>query len=222
MHRTTFKAFVLNAILLFLLGAGISNVYAGSMFLSKRVSIDVKNQTVEQVLHTVEVKASVLFMYNPQMFNAKRKLSLQLHASVQEVLQHVINNKDVVFYELNNYIVITTRREAPKQIQYVSAALADNVAKLQVADTVRIFDTILVHDTLRFSITDTIRVYDTVKVEKPKPTNPNKSDDNNEATKPETLSTVNNRNFFVTTEIGPQYSDLLPDASWVVSGIILC
>lgn len=213
MPKLPFKALLINVVIIFFLGAGISNVYAGSVFLSKRLSIDVKNQTVEQVLHLVETKASVLFMYNPQMFNAKRRLTLQLHASVQEILQHVINNKELVFYEMNNYIVITTKHEAPKQIQYISAALTESAAKSQIVDTVRIYDTIVINDTIRVSVVDTITVYDTIRnIKSPVK---EKTAEKTATSKSDAIATVNNRSFFISSDFGPQYSDLLPDAGWL-------
>ena len=211
------KVFLL---LIILFGAGISSVYAGSVFLSKSVNLSVQNVTLEQALHQIEERTGVQFMYNPRMLKSNRKVSIQKQASVQELLQQLINNNELVFYELNNVVVITSRREAPKQVQVVSAAPAAPtpttvVVHKTVYDTVTISRTVTVYDTSRLIVTDTVRVYDTVKptIKPLAESKENKSEAT--ASSADVISSVGIKNLFITLEGGPQYSDLMPNYTWL-------
>jgi len=203
---------ILQSILLLLfIGAGLPKMYAGSVLLSKRISIHVQKQTLESVLHVIEKKATVQFMYNPQMFNVKRVLSLNLEGvTLQEVLQNTINNKDLVFYEMGNYIVITNKRDAPKQANVITAIpqpqTENEITHKIVVDTIHTFDTITISktDTNHVVIQDTVKVFDTITKTITREMNP--LDEPTMQTKPQ---------WFAEASVAPLYTDLLPQSNWL-------
>ena len=146
-------------------------MYAGSVLLSKRINISVSKQTTQNVLTLIEKKSGVHFMYNPQMVNLKKVVSLDIkNGSIQHVLQILINNRDVVFYEMGNYVVITHKNQAPVQANIISAFLPKsdslNANSKMVIDTIHMYDTIVVNKTQykNIEIFDTVKVFDTVKI----------------------------------------------------------
>ena len=171
MQRKRYKYIVVNIVTLFIMGAGIPKMYAGSVLLSKRISLHMQKQTLETVFLEIEKRADVQLMFNPQLLNANRIISVDLqNTSLKEVLQSIINNSDFVFYELGQTIVITSKRKASTRNDVVPAILPANKSLKQnnavTIKTVTFFDTIrtTINDTNRIAIIDTIKRYDTVKV----------------------------------------------------------
>ena len=203
-------------LVLLFLGAGLPKMYAGSVLLSRRINLNVQKKSIETVLHLVEKKTNIQFMYNPQMFNLKRLVSVSLqNSTLQEVLQVVINNKELVFYEMGKYIVITNKRQAPIQTDVVSAYLPiisnqikeENNRQL-IVDTIHFYDTIKITKTKteRLVIYDTIRIYDTItKMVRPV------------VSQSEIISVdkPSNSKWFAQIAFGPSCADLLPQTKWI-------
>jgi len=216
MPQKLLKNIIKSIILLIFIGAGLPKMYAGSVLLSKRISINVQKQSIEKVLHLIEKKAEVQFMYNPQMFNLKKVVTLQLqNSSIKEILQNLINNKDIVFYEMGKYIVLTNKLQAPVQANVISAIPStqqlDYIDKTTqhrlILDTIHTYDTIKINKTVtnRVNVFDTITIFDTVRtfIKKEIPTN--------------SVSTkaVSNTKWFSEIAYAPTYSDLLTNSKWL-------
>ena len=170
MPKIRFRHIIISSLVLLFIGAGLPKMYAGSVLLSKRISLTVQKQSIETVLHLVEKKADVQFMYNPQMFKAKRLISVSLqNASVQDILKAILNNKDLAFYEMGKYIVITKKNDAPIQANAIVAYLEPTDNPMQstpklLVDTIHFYDTIRVTktETKQVVVQDTVTVYDTI------------------------------------------------------------
>src|ERR1035437_1959623 len=171
MPKRPFRNIIKSILVLLFLGAGLPKMYAGSMLLSHRISLNIQKQSIDKVLHQIEKKAKVLFMYNPQMFNLKQTITVHIeNSSLENVLQTIINNRELVFYEMGSYIVITNKHQAPLQATVIPAFVNQNDDKLSVTtnrlvvDTIHFYDTVKITKTItqRNIVQDTIRIYDTI------------------------------------------------------------
>lgn len=209
-----FRRLIINSLILFFIGAGVTPMYAGSVLLSKQISINIQKQTTEKALQIIEKKAGVHFMYNPQMFNTKKTVTLKLqNATLKEILQCLINNKDMVFYEMGKYIVITNKNQAPMQAIVISAFPSieksnekSNVTHRIILDTIHTYDTIKITKTKHVLIYDTLKVYDTITTiitkDIPIPI----------------IQTINNqtkKRWFSEIVISSQYTDIVPEAKYL-------
>jgi hypothetical protein len=220
MPKGIFKNILISTLVLLFIGAGLPKMYAGSVLLSKRISLTVQKQTIEKILHLVETKAKIQFMYNPQMFNLKKLVSVSLqNSSLQEVLQVIINNKELVFYEMGKYIVITNKHEAPVQANAIVAFSSINLTNSGNAqnpqllvDTIHFYDTVKVTktETKRIVIQDTVKIYDTItKIRTqvvPQTVVPTEA--------PRTEKTVASH-WFAEASFAPLYADMLPQNKWI-------
>ncbi len=80
-----------------------------------RLTINVKNTPVSEVLKLIESKSSVHFAYNNQLIDVARKIDLSVtNEAIPSVLKKIFANTDVVFNVLDNQIVLTSSREMPQ------------------------------------------------------------------------------------------------------------
>lgn len=145
--------------------------------LAKRISLSVQNASVQDALKQVEARAGVKIMYNSQILAGKPPVSISVKdVPVRRALQLIINDGTILFYELDKYIVIAQRRDVPQGVLFQKAIAQAPQAEVLAAvnDTLRIYDTIQVVDSVHTAISDTLRIYDTVHVEQPKPKEPAK------------------------------------------------
>ena len=213
MQNKQYKNILISIVTMFFIGAGIPKMYAGSVLLSKRISLHMQKQTLETVFLEIEKRADVQLMFNPQLLNANRIISVDLqNTSLKEVLQSIINNSDFVFYELGQTIVITTKHKASKRNDVIPAILpADksiNQKNAVTIKTVTFFDTIrtTINDTNRISIIDTIKRYDTVKVLSALQQPTQKQN----LAVPQKVKLL----WFIDLSMAPLYSKLLPLGNW--------
>lgn len=145
--------------------------------LAKRISISAQNESVQSVLKHVETLAGVKIMYNSQILAGKQPVSISAKdVTVRRALQLIINDGNLLFYELDKYIVIAQRRDVPQGVlfQKAIAQTAPEAVLSAVNDTLVIYDTIQVVDSVHTAVSDTLRIYDTVRVEQPKAKEPAK------------------------------------------------
>jgi hypothetical protein len=218
---TTFIA----SILLLVSCLASANTLVASSILSKRISITAVNEPIQSVLSRIEKDAEVRFMYNSKQLQGVPPLNFKLtNATIKHILQVAINDKNIVFYELNKYIVIAKPREVPRGTKFEQAIehepLAD-VAKPPIADVVKpptVADTIHIIDTVTVTVFDTIIVTDTQVVSIAAPSQPK-----TKQTNPEKSRTSN---FWLQAELLPAYQFMLGNSkdkgltSLVASGIV--
>jgi len=217
MPKRRYRQIIISIVVLLFLGAGLPKMYAGSVLLSRRISLTIQKQSIDKVLRLVEKKAHVQFMYNPQMFNLKQTISVQIqNSTLQELLQTVINNKELVFYEMGNYIVITNKLQAPIQANVVAAFLtrkddkAKDASNHLVVDTIHFYDTIPIikNETIRNIIQDTIKVYDTITKVTTKTVLPTAISTTTEI--PESINSL----WFAQAAFAPLYGNVIQNSNW--------
>lgn len=139
--------------------------------LAKRISLSAQGISVQNALKQVETRAGIKLMYNSQLLSDKPPVTASFNdISVRRALQLIINDGNIIFYELDKYIVIAQRRDVPQGVLFQKAIASASAPTMlnAINDTLHIYDTVQVIDSVRTSVTETLRIYDTVRVEIPK------------------------------------------------------
>jgi TonB-linked SusC/RagA family outer membrane protein len=88
-----------------------------------KISLDMKNATIEKVLQTIEEKSDYYFLYNSQLIDVDRKVSVRVrNAPISAVLEKLFNSENVN-YEVKGSQIILSPKEMYSQITAVVNAL---------------------------------------------------------------------------------------------------
>ena len=88
-----------------------------------KISLDMKNSTIEKVLQTIEEKSDYYFLYNNKLINVDRKVSVRVkNAAISTVLERLFNSENVD-YELKGSQIILSPKEIYSQINTVTEAI---------------------------------------------------------------------------------------------------
>lgn len=156
--------------------------------LDKKISIEMKNKPINEILAFIEEKAQVNFSYNSGLIQFKELKSVQYsNTSLDKILTDIFSDLNIDYKEIEDQIILIKKKpehkttskasvSKPKNIQqenirYKTRYVYDTIRKL-VIDTIVTynFDTIFYHDTL--TILDTLRIIDSVSFySKPNETN---------------------------------------------------
>lgn len=86
--------------------------------LDKKISLELTNASVENILVYIEREAKVSFMYNPQIFKNLQKTNYQFHQiSLAQVLNHVLNPHHLTYEVIKNQIIIRKEINKTNQLQ---------------------------------------------------------------------------------------------------------
>jgi TonB-linked SusC/RagA family outer membrane protein len=88
-----------------------------------KISLDMKNATIEKVLQTIEEKSDYYFLYNSRLIDVDRKVSVRVrNAPIYAVLEKLFKSENVEF-EVKGSQIILSPREMYSQITAVANAL---------------------------------------------------------------------------------------------------
>ncbi|NCC88719.1 MAG: SusC/RagA family TonB-linked outer membrane protein, partial [Clostridia bacterium] len=91
-----------------------------------KISLDMKNSTIEKVLQTIEEKSDYYFLYNNRLINVDRKVSVRVrNAAISAVLERLFKSENVD-YEVKGSQIILSPKNVHDQI-----AAAENLAQQQ-------------------------------------------------------------------------------------------
>ena len=77
---------------------------------SARISIEMNNVTVEEVLNEIESKSEFYFLYNNKLINVDRRVSVDVDAeNIESVLQTLFKGTDVVYRIADKQIVLSQK-----------------------------------------------------------------------------------------------------------------
>ena len=77
---------------------------------SARISIEMNNATVEEVLNEIEAKSEFYFLYNNKLINVDRLVSVDADAeNIESVLQNLFKGTDVVYRIADKQIVLSRK-----------------------------------------------------------------------------------------------------------------
>lgn len=145
-----------------------ASLFASGIF-NQKISLSVTNKPLPEVLKIIEQKAEIRFMYNTSLLNGKLPITVTLtNVTIKQVLQTIINDKQLVFYELQKYVVIARKVDVPQHVHFVSAVpvqeISDNIPLHKIIiDTLHVIDTTFYVDTNRVTIVDTLIIRDTLR-----------------------------------------------------------
>lgn len=116
-HR---KTFLIMRISLFLILFSALQVWAGlSYSQSTRLSLNMKNSTVKDVLNQIEEQSEFYFLYNNQLINVDRKVNLQVqNEKIEGILSKLFDESNVNVLIRDRHIILTpSTTEATQQQQ---------------------------------------------------------------------------------------------------------
>ena len=77
---------------------------------SARISIEMNNATIEDVLNEIEAKSEFYFLYNNKLINVDRRVSVDVDAeNIESVLQNLFKGTDVVYRIVDKQIVLSRK-----------------------------------------------------------------------------------------------------------------
>ena len=77
---------------------------------SARISIEMNNATVEEVLNEIEAKSEFYFLYNNKLINVDRRVSVDVDAeNIESVLQNLFKGTDVIYRIADKQIVLSRK-----------------------------------------------------------------------------------------------------------------
>jgi len=101
-----------------------------------KISLDMKNSTIEKVLQTIEEKSDYYFLYNNRLINVDRKVSVRVrNAAISAVLERLFKSENVDYEVKGSQIILS-----PKEIYSQITAIAEAVQQQKKAITGTVVD----------------------------------------------------------------------------------
>ncbi|HEX2967465.1 MAG TPA: TonB-dependent receptor [Bacteroidales bacterium] len=97
---------------------GVTNIFAGPTYSqTAKVSLDMKNQNLEQVLDEIERQSEFYFIFNQKQINVDRTVDVSAeNKTIAEVLDNLFAGTDVKYAVLDRKILLTTEEIDRKAI----------------------------------------------------------------------------------------------------------
>ena len=90
----------------FLFQANAEAIYSQST----RISLNMNNVTVEDVLNEIEAKSEYHFLYNNKLINVDRRVSVSVDGnSIESVLLDLFGNSDVTYKVSDKHIILSRK-----------------------------------------------------------------------------------------------------------------
>ena len=115
----------LSIILLSIFGAIASESYSQS----KKISLDLKNETVENVLGTIEAKSDFYFLYSAELINVNRKVDINVKENtIEQILEQLFAGTNINYAVKNRQIVLSANGVAStsQQPRSISGKVTDS------------------------------------------------------------------------------------------------
>lgn len=126
-HR---KTFLIMRVSLFLILISALQVIAGASYSqSTRLSLNMKNSTVKEVLGQIEEQSEFYFLYNNQLINVERKVNLEVqNEKIDAVLSKLFDDGSVNVLIRDRHIILTpsTGEASQQQQKSVSGKVTDS------------------------------------------------------------------------------------------------
>lgn len=126
-HR---KTFLIMRISLFLILFSAFQVWAGlSYSQSTRLSLNMKNSTVKDVLNQIEEQSEFYFLYNNQLIDVDRKVSLQVqNEKIEGILSKLFEDNNVNVLIRDRHIILTpsTAEAVQSQQKAITGKVSDS------------------------------------------------------------------------------------------------
>lgn len=124
-HR---KTFLIMRVSIFLILISAFQVFAATSYSqTARLSLSVKNSSVQDVLEQIEEQSEFYFLYNNQLIDVERKVDLEFkNQKIESVLSYLFNDGSVDFQIKDRHIVLTPAvQNSTQQQKAVSGKVTD-------------------------------------------------------------------------------------------------
>ncbi|WP_421918596.1 carboxypeptidase-like regulatory domain-containing protein [Marinifilum sp.] len=112
---------VKSALLLCMLFIGLLHTQAATYVQNEKVTLKLKEQTVEEVFEAISKQTDYKFFYNHNQLDLNRKLSVNVaDEPVKEVLEQVLIGTNCEYQLYEKQIIITDKKSTPKEQQQKS------------------------------------------------------------------------------------------------------
>jgi len=96
---------------------------------SATLSLNMKNATIEEVLHKIEANTEYYFLYNSRLINVDKKVNVQLEENdINTILSAIFANTDVIYKIEGNQIILNKKEYAslnPQQSRKIQGTITD-------------------------------------------------------------------------------------------------
>ena len=108
---------------LFLLFLSLTQVLAGKIYSqSARISLNLKNSTIKEVLYQIETRSDYYFLFNSKLVDVNRKIDIEVtDEQIQQVLERLFEGQHVEFAIMDRQIVIQPAPDTARTVQQQSA-----------------------------------------------------------------------------------------------------
>jgi TonB-dependent starch-binding outer membrane protein SusC len=111
-----------------LLLLGIIQVFATNSYSqSTKLTMDMRNASVVDVLRAIEDQSEFYFVYDKDAINLDRKVNVEAkNATINEILSNIFRNTDVNFKVINRHIILSTLQSTQSPVSKVSGKVTDS------------------------------------------------------------------------------------------------
>lgn len=129
LRRTLKEISLAMKLLLMLLVCSVGLTYASDGYAQRNsISLNVKNSTIEEVLHTIERESGFGFFINSKNLNLNRRITVSVSdKNIFQVLKQVFEGTNIEYKILDNQIVLTAKETevAQQKVQNVKGTVVD-------------------------------------------------------------------------------------------------
>lgn len=85
-----------------------------------KISLDMKNASVEKVLQTIEEESDYFFLYNNKLVNVDRKVSVRVkNAAISDILDKLFASQNVEYQVEGNQIILSPKEKAKEIVSLI-------------------------------------------------------------------------------------------------------
>ena len=116
----------ITAVLLF---CSMLNVLASSTYSQvTKISLDLSNSTIEQVLDQIEAQSEFYFLYNQKLVDVTRKVDIVVeNKPIKDILDNLFNGNDIEYIVMDRQIILSNKGEAGKMMELQQAKVTGTV-----------------------------------------------------------------------------------------------
>jgi TonB-linked SusC/RagA family outer membrane protein len=119
--------FIMKLTLFFLMTSALGLFATGSYSQNTRVTLDLKSVTVKEALKAIENTSEFFFIYNNELINVDREISLNVkNQKISEVLNDIFGGKDVEITVIDRKIILAPAFMGEQQGKKVSGKVTDS------------------------------------------------------------------------------------------------
>jgi TonB-linked SusC/RagA family outer membrane protein len=118
------KVLMIMKLTFFLIFLGLTGVSASVYSQSKKLTLNVENETIREVFDLIESQSEFVFIYKKNVIDPARKVNLKVEElTIEKVLDKLFTNSDIKYEILNRQIILTPNRSVKSKPVDIHSAL---------------------------------------------------------------------------------------------------